>query len=117
MNDSPMKKINFDVGGKENAVSSADVDLKADKVEKPTEAPKVAPGIKDLEASEPLLQENPHRFVLFPIKYHEVSRRVTRKVVPCMRASTNKSTDLADVQEGRSLVLDRRRDRSIQGPP
>lgn len=33
---------------------------------------KVAPGIKDFEADEPLLQENPQRFVLFPIKYHEV---------------------------------------------
>lgn len=31
-----------------------------------------APTIKELEAEEPLLQENPHRFVLFPIKYHEV---------------------------------------------
>ena len=30
------------------------------------------PTIKELEAEEPLLQENPHRFVLFPIKYHEV---------------------------------------------
>lgn len=28
--------------------------------------------VKELEAEEPLLQENPHRFVLFPIKYHEV---------------------------------------------
>ena len=36
------------------------------------EPPKVAPGIKDNESDEPLLQENPHRFVLFPIKYHEV---------------------------------------------
>lgn len=30
------------------------------------------PTVKQLEAEEPLLQENPHRFVLFPIKYHEV---------------------------------------------
>lgn len=42
----------------------------------------VAPGIKDFEADEPLLRENGQRFVLFPIKYHEVrARRVlTRKV-------------------------------------
>lgn len=33
---------------------------------------KPAPTVKELEAEEPLLQENPHRFVLFPIKYHEV---------------------------------------------
>ena len=38
----------------------------------PVETPKVAPGIKAQETDEPLLQENPHRFVLFPIKYHEV---------------------------------------------
>lgn len=29
---------------------------------------KVAPTIKELEADEPLLQENPNRFVLFPLK-------------------------------------------------
>jgi hypothetical protein len=34
----------------------------------------VAPGLRPEEADEPLLQENPQRFVLFPIKYHEVSR-------------------------------------------
>lgn len=34
--------------------------------------PSVAATIKKEEAHEPLLQENPHRFVLFPIKYHEV---------------------------------------------
>lgn len=39
---------------------------------KPVETPKVAPSIKAQETDEPLLQENPHRFVLFPIKYHEV---------------------------------------------
>jgi len=32
----------------------------------------VASTIKEEEASEPILQENPNRFVLFPIKYHEV---------------------------------------------
>lgn len=32
----------------------------------------VAPSIKPDESDEPLLQENPHRFVLFPIKYHEI---------------------------------------------
>ena len=34
--------------------------------------PTVASTIKTEESDEPLLQENPHRFVLFPIKYHEV---------------------------------------------
>lgn len=70
MSDSPVKKLNFE--GKENG-PAAEIDATVTKpAEKPVEAPKVAPGIKELEASEPLLQENPHRFVLFPIKYHEV---------------------------------------------
>lgn len=34
----------------------------------------VVPTIKPEEADEPLLQDNPNRFVVFPIKYHEVSR-------------------------------------------
>ncbi|KAL1855986.1 Ribonucleotide-diphosphate reductase (RNR), small subunit [Paecilomyces lecythidis] len=77
MSDSPVKKLNFEPSNKENApASSAPVDAAATKVELVEklveEAPKVAPGIKNFEASEPLLQENPHRFVLFPIKYHEI---------------------------------------------
>jgi ribonucleoside-diphosphate reductase subunit M2 len=72
MSDSPIKKLDF--AGKENAPASLKpVDASLVKpVEKAVEAPKVAPGIKNTEADEPLLQENPHRFVLFPIKYHEV---------------------------------------------
>jgi ribonucleoside-diphosphate reductase subunit M2 len=79
MGDSPAKKLNFEPAGKENVpLSSPTCDILADvkpvPLSKPAihEAPKVALGIKELEASEPLLQENPHRFVLFPIKYHEV---------------------------------------------
>lgn len=47
---------------------------KIDDEVKPAEAVVVvvAPTVQELEADEPLLQENPHRFVLFPIKYHEV---------------------------------------------
>lgn len=71
MSDSPIKKLDF--AGKENAPASLNVDASLVKpVEKAVEAPKVAPGIKNTEADEPLLQENAHRFVLFPIKYHEV---------------------------------------------
>lgn len=40
---------------------------------KTEEKPLVAKTIKPEEEDEPLLRENPHRFVLFPIKYHEVS--------------------------------------------
>jgi ribonucleoside-diphosphate reductase subunit M2 len=81
MNESPAKKIDFSAMDKENipatshATTSEDtVDTKKSIVElvKPVETPKFAPGIKAQEADEPLLQENPHRFVLFPIKYHEV---------------------------------------------
>ncbi|KAI9759004.1 MAG: Ribonucleotide-diphosphate reductase (RNR), small subunit [Chaenotheca gracillima] len=79
MGDSPAKKINFEAVGKENIQSDAPVaddalvkkplleELKAKDVK-----PAVAPTIKPDEADEPLLQENAHRFVLFPIKYHEV---------------------------------------------
>lgn len=72
MTDSPAKKLDFGSVGKENVPTA----VKVDTVEKPTEktvATKAAPTIKELEATEPLLQENPHRFVMFPIKYHEVS--------------------------------------------
>ncbi|KAI7973385.1 hypothetical protein EIK77_008294 [Talaromyces pinophilus] len=73
--ESPVKKLSFE-SGKEN--SPAVVDASATTLVKPAEkpavqaTPKVAPGIKEMEANEPLLQENPHRFVLFPIKYHEI---------------------------------------------
>ena len=39
------------------------------------EARKVVPSIKDLEADEPLLQENPNRFVLFPLKARPLFQR------------------------------------------
>jgi ribonucleoside-diphosphate reductase subunit M2 len=82
MGDSPVKKLNFEVVGKENLPFDAaapivdDIEVKKPVVEevKPQEkAVVVAPTIKPEEADEPLLQENPQRFVLFPIKYHEVS--------------------------------------------
>lgn len=83
MSDSPIKKLDFESVGKENFKS---VDAAAtDKIaEKPLEVTKAAPTWKELEATEPLLQENPNRFVMFPIKYHEVSHVAdasTRKVV------------------------------------
>ena len=39
----------------------------------------VACTTKEEEEVEPILQENPNRFVLFPIKYHEVSTLSTRR--------------------------------------
>ena len=82
MVNSPVKKLNFDVADKENVPIDAPVVVKGleptkpivqeiKKDEKPVAAI-VAPTIKEEEAHEPLLQENPHRFVLFPIKYQEV---------------------------------------------
>jgi ribonucleoside-diphosphate reductase subunit M2 len=88
--ESPVKKLDFAAAGKENALFDADVHDLANQIdshkpamEKPREASKltVAAGIKPEEVDEPLLQENPQRFVLFPIKYHEVSdASLTRKV-------------------------------------
>lgn len=78
MGESPIKKLDYKPVDKENRKGDSpvvtDLELKkahVDIVEK-GQRPAVAPGIKDHEAGEPLLQENPHRFVLFPIKYHEV---------------------------------------------
>lgn len=78
MSDSPVKKLAFDAVDKENGKKSMattdKVELKKALMEKPpVEKVVVAPTIKPDESDEPLLQENPHRFVLFPIKYHEVS--------------------------------------------
>jgi len=85
---SPIKKVNFE--GKENVPSHADapVDLintpgyakpivlkgiTLPEVKKEELVVEVASTIKPEEADEPLLQANSQRFVLFPIKYHEVS--------------------------------------------
>ncbi|KAG4026971.1 hypothetical protein MFRU_034g00310 [Monilinia fructicola] len=71
--ESPVKKLDFT--GKENAAFDADTPV-VEEIKKPIVEEKkpaaVAPGIKPEEADEPLLQENPNRFVLFPIKYHEI---------------------------------------------
>ncbi|MCJ1453200.1 Ribonucleotide-diphosphate reductase (RNR), small subunit [Mycoblastus sanguinarius] len=78
MGDSPAKKINFEAAGKENApidtpvVEELDIKKPLVEVVKKEEKLAVAATIKPEEADEPLLQENPHRFVLFPIKYHEI---------------------------------------------
>lgn len=88
MGDSPAKKLNFEPIGKENLPANIPTPIMDDlAVKKPItevfdkkkkETPIVAPTIKSFEADEPLLQENPHRFVLFPIKYHEVRVYPTR---------------------------------------
>jgi ribonucleoside-diphosphate reductase subunit M2 len=69
---SPAKKLAFSTEDKENVfkpiVGIPDLEEKEDALTKPT----VVPTIKPEEAYEPLLQENSQRFVLFPIKYHEI---------------------------------------------
>jgi ribonucleoside-diphosphate reductase subunit M2 len=79
MIDSPTKKLNFGIAGKENipfdsTVPNADIETKKPISEdaKTEKKAAVVPTIKPEEIDEPLLQENPQRFVLFPIKYHEV---------------------------------------------
>lgn len=80
--ESPVKTLNL-VENKENIESTDVVTSVAIEPVKPkipelevskhvTEKKPVAEGIKSYEADEPLLRENPGRFVLFPIKYHEV---------------------------------------------
>ena len=80
-----MKKIDLGAVGKENfaqdlALYSRDYSTKplaGELVKKEDKRkPARADNIKLEEAHEPLLQENPHRFVLFPIKYHEVCTEV-----------------------------------------
>jgi len=77
--ESPVKKLDFSASNKENAPFDADlatleaeIDANHKTMNKEESKAAVAPTIKAEEADEPLLQENPHRFVLFPIKYHEV---------------------------------------------
>ncbi|QUC22147.1 uncharacterized protein UV8b_06388 [Ustilaginoidea virens] len=81
--ESPVKKLDFGASNKENMLDVAafhalgkqvESEQKPDteETEKESLTPSVAPGIKADEIDEPLLQENPQRFVLFPIKYHEI---------------------------------------------
>ncbi|KAH3912893.1 hypothetical protein HBH56_108860 [Parastagonospora nodorum] len=71
MADSPAKKIDFSSADKENVFRPI-VGIPDLPEEEPVAKTGVAPTIKEEEAHEPLLQENPNRFVLFPIKYHDV---------------------------------------------
>ncbi|KAL2752569.1 hypothetical protein ACRALDRAFT_2112886 [Sodiomyces alcalophilus JCM 7366] len=84
--ESPIKKLDFNSANKENqpaddaaAVSKNITEqdqtkpaVEDAKIAEKTAAPTAAPTLKPEEADEPLLQENPQRYVLFPIKYHEI---------------------------------------------
>jgi ribonucleoside-diphosphate reductase subunit M2 len=86
--ETPVKKLNFTESDKENkpfdadlATLEAQMDAKHTEktiMTKPTEVPqpqkeaeKTVAAVKP-EEDEPLLRENPNRFVLFPIQYHEI---------------------------------------------
>ncbi|KAF2489893.1 ribonucleoside-diphosphate reductase-like protein subunit M2 [Lophium mytilinum] len=72
MSDSPAKKLDFSSDDKENVFAPIVGIPVLDEPEVASDKLAVAPTIKQEEAHEPLLQENPQRFVLFPIKYHEI---------------------------------------------
>lgn len=92
--ESPVKKLDFSIANKENlpadSLEASSTDITSPRLIESLkrESKEVAPtatSIKPDYMDEPILQENPQRFVLFPIKYHEVCvpRRVsTRKVPP-----------------------------------
>ncbi|KAK0646124.1 ribonucleotide reductase [Cercophora newfieldiana] len=77
--ESPVKKLDFSAPGKENkpfdadlATLEAEIDAKHMENKATQEVTKtVAAAPKPLD-DEPLLRENAQRFVLFPIKYHEI---------------------------------------------
>lgn len=80
--ESPVKKLDLGIANKENdfqdpavATLAQDLDAKHAATKEITKAPEEPAKIPDLrgeELEEPILKENPHRFVLFPIQYHEV---------------------------------------------
>ncbi|KAI3398466.1 hypothetical protein diail_9147 [Diaporthe ilicicola] len=80
--DSPVKKLDLGSANKENdfqnpavATLAQDLDAKHAATKGITKAPEEPAKIPDLrtdELEEPILKENPHRFVLFPIQYHEI---------------------------------------------
>ena len=106
MVDSPAKKLDFEVANKENVpietnepvelkkavVDQVDLSKPATDIKSEVKAA-VANTIKEDEADEPLLRENAHRFVLFPIKYHEVSRAPNASRVKWIRPHMGRNTD------------------------
>ena len=116
MGDSPAKKLDFSAANKENSSVAVPVAGIPD-IEEPVvkaddaSAPSVASTIKPQEANEPLLQENPQRFVLFPIQHNDVCARETRRdASPSEKQTADSHLGLAHVQEGDGILLDRRRD-------
>ncbi|ROW12257.1 hypothetical protein VMCG_00381 [Cytospora schulzeri] len=79
---SPVKKLDLGLANKENdfqdpAIATLAQDLDAQhaatkEVVKAPEEPAQSYGLLENEQDEPILKENPHRFVMFPIQYHEI---------------------------------------------
>ncbi|KAH7139095.1 ribonucleotide reductase [Dendryphion nanum] len=72
MSNSPVKNIDFSADDKENVYRPIVGIPDLPEVDESTQKPSTALTLRPEEADEPLLQENPQRFVLFPIKYHDV---------------------------------------------
>ncbi|KAH7371216.1 ribonucleotide reductase [Pyrenochaeta sp. MPI-SDFR-AT-0127] len=72
MTDSPAKKLDFASADKENVYKPIVGIPDLPEEDASNIKPSTAATIRPEEAHEPLLQENPQRFVLFPIKYHDV---------------------------------------------
>ncbi|KAI5460022.1 ribonucleotide reductase [Mariannaea sp. PMI_226] len=70
--ESPVKKLSFDVSNKENLPVDKPTTTTTTKTLDVKEEKAVVSAAKAETLDEPLLQENPHRFVLFPIQYHEI---------------------------------------------
>lgn len=77
--ESPVKKLDLGVANKENdpnvATVAQETDAKHAAAKEPVtqeEQPAQIPNLRPEEIDEPILRENPQRFVLFPIQYHEV---------------------------------------------
>lgn len=99
MGESPVKKLDFE-SSKENSSESTpatEPELKKPSLElaKSTESttPQRKKTWQELEREEPILIENPRRFVLFPIQYHEVSLHTstTRHALSGFRPPANNS--------------------------
>lgn len=103
------KKVNGDAGKKAIAEADAAADDEA-------EHGKFVGEVDLPEEEEPLLVESNRRFVLFPIRYHEVCRGCNLHFLPstCSHPRSDDSfsslADLANVQESRGVLLDSGRD-------
>lgn len=67
--------------------------------------------IKELEKDEPLLKDNPGRFVILPIQYHDIWAFYKKAVGKFLAA--NQSNAFSCTRFFFSFILDRRRSRLV----